>query len=130
MEITLDKLIGLSSNLEEENLESIIGIFPLNFGMLNDGFKYLGYFLKPNYYRVANWFYILRKVEKHINFWCNRWLSLRSQLILAKSVIKRIPVFWVTLSKFFKIILVFIMKLSAWLLWNDKNKKRDLRVVK
>lgn len=54
IEVNHDKFIGLSSNFEEKNMESIKGIFPLNFGMLNDGLKYLGYFLTQNYYRVVH----------------------------------------------------------------------------
>jgi hypothetical protein len=53
--------------------------------------KYLGFYLKPNNYRVADWKWMIQKVEKRIGNWSFCWLSLGGRLILEKSVLTKPP---------------------------------------
>ena len=55
--------------------------------------KYLGYYLKENNHRVADWNMILQKIEKRIGCWSFRWLSLGGRLVLAKAVLQSILVY-------------------------------------
>jgi hypothetical protein len=56
---------------------------------LEQGLKYLGFFLKPNQYKKCDWQWLIAKVEKKINTWCNRWLSRGGHLVLVKAVWKQ-----------------------------------------
>jgi len=72
----------------------------VSFVILEDGFKYMGYFLKANCYRIVDWYKLVNKFEKRIIHRTNRWLSLGGILILVKAVLQNIPVYWSTLAKF------------------------------
>ena len=37
--------------------------------------KYLGFHLKENNYCQKYWLWLFEKIEKRINFWCNKWIS-------------------------------------------------------
>ena len=56
----------LAHEVEEDSLVDIKAIFPFEVQKLTNGFKYLGYFLKPNNYKVGDWRWLVRKVEKRI----------------------------------------------------------------
>ena len=38
---------------------------------LAKGFKYLGIFLKPNFYAIKDWMWLFQKVEAHVSSWEN-----------------------------------------------------------
>jgi hypothetical protein len=79
-----------------ERLEDIFGIPIVH---LECGLKYLGFFLKPNDYKVSDWIWLLQKIEKRVGHWSFRWLSLGGRLVLIKYVLQNIPVYWCTLAK-------------------------------
>jgi len=66
---------------------------PFEVKPLDDGFKYLGVFLKPNYYNKADWNWLERNFEKRISNWSHRWLSLGGRVTLVKVVLESIPVY-------------------------------------
>ena len=43
---------------------------------LAKGTKYMGFFIKPNSYKVADWQWLLKRFERRIKFWGWRWLSI------------------------------------------------------
>eukprot|EP00253_Pinus_taeda_P033090 PITA_33090 len=49
--------------------------FPFISLNLADGIKYLGYRLKPLGYRIADWTWLITKVEKRLQVWYHRYLS-------------------------------------------------------
>jgi hypothetical protein len=59
-------------NLEQQHISQIIDIHPPD---PEDGFKYIGFLLKENGYVKRDWLWLVAKIEKKINTWCNRWLS-------------------------------------------------------
>jgi hypothetical protein len=63
--------LGLSKN--EKYLYS--QVFPFQVLATNDGMKYLGFHLKANWYKKGDWQWLIAKVEKKLNTWCNQWLS-------------------------------------------------------
>ena len=69
------------------------------------GFKYLGYYLKPNNYLKEDCYWLVKKVEKIIGHWCNKWLILGGRYILVKSMLENILVYWISLAKLSKFIL-------------------------
>ena len=51
MSVSIRKSSFYNHKLEKDNLESVTSILPFKTFELESGFKYLGYFLKPNDYR-------------------------------------------------------------------------------
>jgi hypothetical protein len=76
--------VGLSSN----DLTPYKDLLPYSFMELSVGFKYMGYQLKTITYKVEDWDWLLTKVMKRIEVWCNRWLSLGGRYTLVKSVLE------------------------------------------
>ena len=85
-------------------------LFPFDMKHLNMGLKYLSYYLKPNNYLKEDWMWLVRKVQKRINQWCNRWMSLRGRLMLVKLVLVNIPVYWLSFTKIPSFILEIIRR--------------------
>jgi len=56
--------------------------------------KYLGFYIKPNDDGVNDLKWLIAKVERRITLWCNKWLSRGGCLILIKSMLKAIPIYW------------------------------------
>jgi hypothetical protein len=62
--------------------------------------------------------------ERRIGFWCNKWLSLGGRLILVKSVLESLVVYWMTLERIPNKIIILLRRLSFNFLWNDLAGKR------
>ena len=71
MHINMDKSCFLHNVLDANLLCRITGLLPYRFEHLNQGFNYLGYFLKPSGYLVTDWHWIISKFEKRISHWTN-----------------------------------------------------------
>jgi hypothetical protein len=65
---------------------------------LDVGLKYLGFHLKDNMYKKGNWKWLITKVERKINTWCNRRLTKGGRLILFRGVLEAIPLYWMLLA--------------------------------
>jgi hypothetical protein len=85
--------IYLPSGIKEHQ-ELFTSVFPFELKRIEDRLKYLGHFIKPNSYGIANWSWLVAKVEQKINHWCNWWISRGGRLVLIKSISEVIPIFW------------------------------------
>jgi hypothetical protein len=86
------------ANLQQQSLEQLKGIFPILSPISLPGLNYLGYFLKADSYKLADWNWLLAKIEKNIGHWCTRWISLGGWYTLIKSVLEGQPVYWMALA--------------------------------
>jgi len=73
-------------------------VFPYTTQPLDRGLKYLGYWLKPTSQKIADWVWLVTKVEKRLSCWSYRYLSRAGRLTLIKSVLEATPVFWMALA--------------------------------
>jgi hypothetical protein len=96
-------------------------LFPFEEKTIDEGLKYLGFTLKPNDYRKEDWSWLLKKLEKRLSSWSHKWLSRAGRLVLVKSVLEAIPVFWMSLSWIPKGTLEAARKLSFRFLWSGKK---------
>eukprot|EP00253_Pinus_taeda_P026324 PITA_26324 len=98
----------------------------LNFEIksMEDAFKYLGFFLKPDNYRIKDWKWILVKIESKLKHWSFKWLSKEGRLVLIKSVLMAILVYWASLTWVPKGILSSIDKLCSRFLWAGSKTKK------
>jgi hypothetical protein len=95
--------------------------FPFEEKSIDEGLKYLGFSLKPNDYRKEDWTWLLKKLEKRLSSWSHKWLSRAGRLVLVKSVLEAIPIFWMSLSWIPKGTLEAARKLSFRFLWSGKK---------
>jgi hypothetical protein len=117
------------SGIQQEVLDSFKDIFPYNFADLYkfvEGFRYLGYFLKPDNYKAEDWRWLILKFEKRIGHWCNRWLSLGGRYVLIKVVLESQPVYWMALESILMSVLNRIRQLVFTFLWSGKQCKTTL----
>lgn len=84
---------------------------------LEDPFKYLGFWMKPNAYRKHDWNWLLAKIEAIITHWSFKWLSRAGRLTLIKSVLLAILVYWAALTWIPKGILEKIGRICSRFLW-------------
>lgn len=61
-------------------------------------------------------------MDKRLNTWSDRWLSRTGRLVLVKSVLKAILVYWMSLSWIRKGILEEARKLTSKFLWSGKKE--------
>jgi hypothetical protein len=119
----------LEAGWSGEELSQLKEILPYEVKSLEEGFKYLGLFLKPNCYSVNDWRWLLIKVEKRISNWCHRWLSLGGKFILVKSFLESIHVYCISMAKIPKGILDRIQRRMFSFLWTGKKEKESIHLV-
>jgi hypothetical protein len=116
--------------LKDEEMASFKDILPFTFTDLNNGFKYLGYYLKPGPSKSVDWSWLVAKFEKKISQWCNKWLSLGGRLILVKAVLESLAVFWMSLAVVPKSILNKIHSLTYAFLWSGHKEKFHIHLCR
>ena len=77
-----------------ELYEEICKLFNFRIEKLDSGFKYLGFHMKPNNYRVDDWSWLVEYFNKRIHGWSLKWLSIGGRLILAQDVLQRFTIYW------------------------------------
>ena len=100
----------------------------MQFKMVNleDGMKYLGYFLNHNHYIKEDWLWLIRKVKKRIYHWLHRELSLGGRLILVKLVLDIILVYCLSLENTPKFIMKNFRQKCFQSLWIGKKKEDSI----
>jgi hypothetical protein len=127
--INLDKSSFLSHAVDDEMQYQIKDLFNIHVIDLELGFKYLGFFLKPNCYATSDWIWLIQKVEKKIGLWCHRWISLGGRLILVKVVLEGLPVYWLSVTRIPREILDKIHRRIFSFLWTGKKDKESVHLV-
>ena len=94
MVINEDKYSFYYLGFDESELISLQNIFSFSVDKIESGMKYLGFHLKPCIYLLKDWDCPIAKVEKRVKNWSYRWLSKGVKLILVKSILEAIPVYW------------------------------------
>jgi hypothetical protein len=107
--------------IQEHSLALLKDLFPHNFVHLADGFRYLGYYIKANSYKVTVWNWLVARVEKRIGHSCNRWLSLGGRHTLIKVVLEGQSVYWMTLAAIPSTVLDKLRKLTYNFLWSSSS---------
>jgi hypothetical protein len=96
--INVSKSTFHQSGLTDQELFMFKYFFPYDFIELEQGFKYLGFYLKAGAMRLDEWHWLIKKLENKINNWCFRWLSLGGHLTLLKAVLSSQPIYWMSLA--------------------------------
>jgi hypothetical protein len=72
LKINLQKSMFLATGARETNMSELKSLFGIDFRDLEEGFNYLGYFIKPSSYKAKDWSWLYEKFERRIQHWCNR----------------------------------------------------------
>lgn len=79
------------------NADSVMEYIRLHLGVgvrqLDDGCTYLGFILKPNNYCNKDWEWLVVRLQKKLDGWTNRWLSMGGRMILLKFVLQNLAVY-------------------------------------
>jgi hypothetical protein len=84
--------------MEAEEIRYFAALLPFHVMNLDEGMKYLGFYLKPNNHRKADWLWLIAKLEKWLQVWSHKWLSQAGRLVLIKSMLEAIPIYWMSFS--------------------------------
>jgi hypothetical protein len=98
MQINLQKFTLSLMHLRAPYMRYLSTIFPVLATDILEGLKYLGFYLKPNDYWKLDWKWLIKKLEKRLQVWSNKWLSRAGRLTLVKSVLEAIPVYWMSIA--------------------------------
>ena len=71
MEINLGKSNLLHNNMDEEVITQEKTLILVTISTIDEGFKYLGFQLKPNSYSTRDWMWLYKKIENMISMWKN-----------------------------------------------------------
>lgn len=121
MEANVGKSTLFTLNLDDLMIRRWERRFPFQHLDVNKGVKYLGFTL-PNSYGKANQYCLLAKIEKHVTFLCNKWLSQDGRLVLIKSMLEAILVYENSLAHIPKGILEKIRKL-CFNFWDEVSSR-------
>jgi len=75
MVINNDKSTIYFPKVDDGIRQGVVSLFNFTSVELCDGIKYIGFSLKPNNYSVSYWKWIFSRMERKIDFSCNRWDS-------------------------------------------------------
>eukprot|EP00253_Pinus_taeda_P008007 PITA_08007 len=126
MQINSRKSQVCVSSFNRRECSRISNLFPYQMQPLESPIKYLGFWLKPDSYKKADWNWLIAKLEARISHWSFRWLSRAGRMTLIKSVLMAISVYWAALSWIPKGIMEKIRRLCCSFLWAGTNEKSVL----
>ena len=97
--------------------------------MIDSGFKYLGFMLKPMGYGLKDWRWIIKLFENNIGHWTHKFLSLGGRLILIRYVLSGIPIYWFSLARIPRSIMSKLRQCIFTFLWGGTANKHKLHLV-
>jgi len=128
LEINYHKSMFFFNNVEPEQLSAYEDLYDISFAHIDSGFKYLGFFLKPNDYKIDDWRWLVKKLENKLGHWTSHWLSLGGRLTLLNSTLQNLPVYWLTLAKVPCKILNMMQHICSNFLWRGVKKSIGYRL--
>ena len=104
--------------------------FPYTIKPMDEGFKYLGFVLKPNACSFKYWMWLYKKIEGRIGCWTYKFLSRRGRLVLLKGALQRISVYWATIAYISKGILQKLRKKFFSFLWSANRHSEGIPLAR
>ncbi|XP_016206261.1 uncharacterized protein LOC107646598 [Arachis ipaensis] len=92
--------------------------------------KYLGISLGANPRFVKTWKPIIDKVEEKLSLWKAKVLNKAGKLVLIKSVLNSLPVYYLSLYKMPKAIVEKLISLQRRFLWSKKDGRNGMALIK
>ncbi|XP_020972640.1 uncharacterized protein LOC107627573 [Arachis ipaensis] len=92
--------------------------------------KYLGISLGANPRLIRTWKPIIDKVEEKLSLWKAKVLNKAGKLVLIKSVLNSLPVYYLSLYKMPKAVAEKLISLQRRFLWSKEEGRNGLALVK
>jgi len=96
--------------------------------IIEEGVKYMGFYLSLDCYRKECWGWLIRKVEKRISTWIYKTLT-RGKLMLLKAVLESILVYWNSITKIPKGFVKKIRRLRCQYVWAGQNLPKGIHLA-
>ena len=93
-------------------------------------FNYLGIPLGANMKKAASWQQVLDKVQKRLKSWKSSSLSKAGRLIMIKSVLNSLPIYYLSLFKIPRKVADNIVRIQRKFLWSGDEEGRFMPLVK
>ncbi|GFS31963.1 hypothetical protein Acr_00g0020140 [Actinidia rufa] len=91
--------------------------------------KYLGLPLGVSPRRQAMWKLVIELIKKRLSSWKKRFLSFGGRLVLIKSVISSLPVYYMSLFKMPERVAKCIERIQATFLWGGDDANRKIHLI-
>nr|XP_029145738.1 uncharacterized protein LOC114924657 [Arachis hypogaea] len=128
LSINFDKSSLIPLNCEEQWVQRMCSLW----GCKEDTLpvKYLGVPLGANPRLVKTWKPIIDKVEEKLSLWKARVLNKAGKLVLIKSVLNSLPVYYLSLYKMPKAVAEKLISLQRRFLWSKEDGRQGMVLVK
>lgn len=124
MQVNREKSTITLTRTSVNEAQRALQAFPFNIHPIDRGLKYLGFWLKPTCQRIADWTWLIAKLEKRLTCWSYRYISRAGRPILIKSVLEATPVFWMALAWIPRHTLARLQQICNRYLWADSQDKK------
>ena len=128
MKINIEKSCIYTHNIQHDCLEELKELFQYKVEQVESGFKYLVFFLKPNNYRVKDWNWLIKNIDKRISNWSYRFLTLGGSLTLIKTTLQSISIYWCSLVKLPFSFITSIRNNIFHFFWSGSNFERKFHL--
>ncbi|XP_021971327.1 uncharacterized protein LOC110866487 [Helianthus annuus] len=108
-------------NIEVDNMMEILGCKRGGFP-----FVYLGVHVGTNMSRISNWNLVVEVIKARLASWKARTLSMGGRLILIKSVLESLPIYYLSLYKAPKAVIESIEASMRRFLWAGCSEERKI----
>ncbi|XP_025702498.1 uncharacterized protein [Arachis hypogaea] len=92
--------------------------------------KYLGISLEANPKLVKTWKPIIYKVEEKLNLWKAKMINKTGKLVLIKSVLNSLPVYYLNLYKMSRAVADKLISLPRRFLWSNEDGRDGVPLVR
>lgn len=93
----ISKSLLINATTEMNIVSKIVVSFVVEVVPIDDGFKYIGFHLKPKNYGIQDWYWLIDKFKFKLTNWSHKWLMIGGKLILVQSVLQTILSYWMHL---------------------------------
>jgi hypothetical protein len=121
MEFNSQKSSFLEAGWEDVEMNVLKELLPFDVKPLDTGFKYLGFYIKPNCYTRGDWSWLEKSFEKRLLRWNHRWLTLGGRMVPVKELLESIYVYSLSLEKITKSVLNSIRRRMFSFLWSGSK---------
>ncbi|XP_057740463.1 uncharacterized protein LOC130957629 [Arachis stenosperma] len=128
LSINFDKTCLISVNCEQEWMTNKCGLLGCAEATLP--VRYLEISLGANPRLVKAWKPIIDKVEDKFSLWKAKSLNKAGKLVLIKSVLNSLPIYYLSLYKMPKAVAEKIIRLQRRFLWSKEDGKNGIPLVK
>ncbi|XP_016173257.1 uncharacterized protein LOC107615734 [Arachis ipaensis] len=128
LSINFDKSSLIPINCEEQWVERMCNLLDCKGDALL--VKYLGISLGANLMLVKTWKPIIEKVEEKLSLWKAKVLNKAGKLVLIKSVLNSLPVYYLSLFKMPKAIAEKLISLQRRFMWSSEEGRTGMALVR